>query len=486
MQSLSITDERIISFFETHGLDPISFIHNMMDIYAYIQKTITSSNSDQVLRYIIENSSQLSRIETNQKMHQESLSEIKHRLHNITSEINATIISRLLDMKNMYIEDLKNMLQQQDQNAHEKLMIHMNRIGEIVNDSITRLNEAERRPIEQALTNLQVQMSQETSRVMMAIDKRDAMLTLIDVFNNKWNDLANSLQTHMHNQLTSSEARVTSILNELKETAIESSSLTGQVNSLLDKFNNSTRKGKLSENVLTNVLTKLYPSGEIKETRSEAHSCDIRLHRLGKSDILFENKSYTRNVNKDEVQKFQEDLATHECNGIMLSQDSGITHKPDFHIEISPKTNKIAIYLHNVNYNSEKIELAVDIMDNMQECLERTSGECSSSFSISEETMRIINHEYQMFVKNRENLIGFLRESNNEAILKVKNMELPQIMHVLGLRNAKESMPKETKKIANYQCKNCNSFVAENRKVLAEHKKTCSENLAPEEGACLA
>ena len=254
-------------------------------------------------------------------------------------------------------------------------------------------------------------------------------------------------------------------------------SLNQQLNNLLDKFNNnSSTKGRLSENILSNILSKLYPTAEVTDTRDTSHSCDIKLRRLnGCPDILFENKNYTRSVNTDEVKKFQDDINTHNCCGIMLSQQCGIVYKSDYQIDLSP-SNKVMVYLHNVDYDGEKIKLAVQIIDHLQDALDKldstSESDIGGSLRIEKEMLDQINHEYSNFVRNRESLISYLKETNTEAILKVRNMEMPHIMNMLGIVHGGGSKV-VSKQNGGYGCKLCNCFVGKTRKELCEHKKTC-------------
>lgn len=471
---ITITDPKIVSFFDSNAdsIDPTAFLHTMIDLYEYMKRTMTSTNSDQILRHILENTSNLTRLETELKNHREiqrmQQEGIARDLSKIAGDVNSTIIGRLMEMKDMYIYDLKNILSNEhnekiSQQITNNNLLLLNGIRELLMEGMNRMNQLERAPIEQAINNLQGLICQETSKIVL--DKKDSLIGFIDVFNSRCNELSNCMQNNM-----------ASMIRELKDSSL-------QVNSLLDKFNNSNQKGRLSENILVNLLTKMFPTGEVKETRSEAHSCDVRLHRLGRADILFENKSYTRNVNKDEVTKFLDDLRVHECNGIMISQESGITHKPDFHIDIS-ESFKVAVYLHNVNYDAEKIKLAVDIVDHLGSCLGKVAQDGKEDgISIAKDALRIINQEYQAFIKNREGLITYLRESNNEAILKVKNMDMPQLVHLLrvkdnssGAQRASERSMRSSELACldrkGYRCKQCNNFEAESRKELMEHKKT--------------
>lgn len=91
------------------------------------------------------------------------------------------------------------------------------------------------------------------------------------------------------------------------------------------------------------------------------------MKRKDKPAILFENKNYDRNVGQEEVRKFLRDIEIQNCSGIMLAQHYGITNKSNYEIELHD--NNVLVYLHNVEYNADKIKAAVDIIDHFKSCL---------------------------------------------------------------------------------------------------------------------
>ena len=94
-----------------------------------------------------------------------------------------------------------------------------------------------------------------------------------------------------------------------------------------------------------------------------------------------ENKDYKVNVDIAEIKKFIRDINEQKTHGIFLSQFSGIVSKPNFFIEI--QDGKVLLYLHNVEYNSDKINTAVSIIDNLSTKLsDINDSEEENGFSI--------------------------------------------------------------------------------------------------------
>ena len=125
--------------------------------------------------------------------------------------------------------------------------------------------------------------------------------------------------------------------------------------------------------MLESILIKLYPSSEIINTTGQISSGDFILKRNNnKVKILIENKNYDSNVPKREIDKFILDVETQNCSGIMISQHSGISFKKNFEIDIN--NGNILIYIHNMNYESDKIVIACDIIDNLSNKIKELNG----------------------------------------------------------------------------------------------------------------
>jgi hypothetical protein len=140
-----------------------------------------------------------------------------------------------------------------------------------------------------------------------------------------------------------------------------------RVESLALKLEGSQCKGKLSENVLSTVLSTAFPEADVIDNTGTPGSCDFRLVRNGLSDILFENKNYTRNVNTQEVQKFIGDCKSLKTPGILVSQESGIAGHPNWSIQVIDGVidgvGVPLLFVHKLKYDTLLVKTAVQIMD---------------------------------------------------------------------------------------------------------------------------
>jgi hypothetical protein len=188
------------------------------------------------------------------------------------------------------------------------------------------------------------------------------------------------------------------------------------------------------------------------------------LKREGKHQILIENKNYDLAVQKEGVEKFLRDVKTQKCNGLFLSQHSGIQYKPNFFIEIEGSC--VLIYLHNVEYSEDKIKAAIDIIDNLSiKLAEINLLNENDGHIIQNDILDKINLEFQTFIAQKESIVFNLKENNKKIIQQIEDLNLQEL--TIYLNNKFPSLQN-----SKWTCENCNeSFL---KKInLTNHKKKC-------------
>ena len=472
---ITITNTRVLDFFERNpSIDPNILMLNTIDLYEFVLNSMSNTDTSSLLKHIVDNSITLNtikdKLECNNSIMSSELSNIKTNIDKITLEISNNISNKFIDLKSQYLEELKNVLVINDFNNISKIHEKINTNNIILISGMTEVLDknkcVQNENISLLLRSFYESLNNETRALLSTLENdNNALSSFSDTFSIKFSDLSTNVQQHIFN----SESRLVNVLNELREVtsgnSISSITLHQQVSSLLDKFNNSFHKGKTSENLMFNILTKCFPSGEIVDMSSTPHSCDFSLKRIGKHDILIENKSYNRNVNPDEVNKFQDDIKMHNKCGLMLSQESGITGKLDWQIDIYNKN--VMVYIHNVGYDQEKIKLGVQIIDHIFDIIKENDKD--EEITISNDDVLKINMEMQKFISNRDNLLIFMRDNYNEMVIRLKNLEMPMLSNYI-MKKREQDIEAESK---SYKCKTCNNFICTSRKELNIHKKEC-------------
>ena len=276
-----------------------------------------------------------------------------------------------------------------------------------------------------------------------------------------------AMQQPIYTFISSNQEQINTKLNSLRDDSISNKSINDKVmsdlNDFLTKYKTSSQfKGQCSENMLGNVLNKMYPTAEVINTTALKASGDFILKRTEKQTILLENKNYDANVNLDEIKKFLRDVNEQKTHAIMMSQYSGIVSKPNGFIEIND--GKVIIYLHNVDYSFDKIKMAIDVIDILSERLEEISNvEEMDGHIIKKDVLDKINEQFQFFLNQKEIVLTTIKEMNKKLTTQIEDMKIPDLSLFLNEKFAS---------IQNQQftCEFCN-LPFQNKRSLAAHKK---------------
>jgi hypothetical protein len=217
----------------------------------------------------------------------------------------------------------------------------------------------------------------------------------------------------------------------------------------------------------------MFPSGEIINTSNEKSKCDLLLKRENKKDILIENKDYQNNVPKAEITKFVFDVSeynktNHEnANGLMISQNSGIANKKNYQIDIDG--SNVTMFLHNCDYNSDKIQCAIDIIDHISTKLTELNTESGNNVNISNQVLNNINLQYTQFVNKKITLKNYIQDVNKKIFQQITELELPELSFLLRKRFS-------TVVNTDLTCNHCKKYTGINKKALSVHFRYCVKN----------
>jgi hypothetical protein len=187
------------------------------------------------------------------------------------------------------------------------------------------------------------------------------------------------------------------------------------------------------------------------------------MRRLDKPTIMFENKDYRANVDKDEVAKFIVDVENQNTHGIFLSQYSGITFKQNYQIDIHK--GKVLVYVQNCGYSPDKIRIAVDIIDNLYVKLEDLCEDDENN-TISKEILNDINEEYQSYITQKENMLTIIKDFSKKITSQIDDLKFPELDKYLSQKYA-------FVKSRCFTCDLCNNFTAGSKQSLSAHKRGC-------------
>ena len=441
---LSISNKRIWDFYNSNKninfeavnlifLDLIEKINNDMS------NTITSTINNEILSHV---------------------KDIKGNVGSITN----SLIVKFHEINKEYIDNMKLIISSSSSENIEKLTGTLEKNTEMfvykINQEIPKTHQDLNNKMKESFESFQQTIINDIKeQLKTSINKEDTYKEFISGIDTKIQPL-NALITANQNQMVAS-------LTNLKESNIISQSNQNKVieelGDFLNKYRtNSNFKGKSSENMLELVLNKIFPTSEVINSSSSLKlSGDFMLKREGKQTILIENKNYDLAIQKEGVEKFLRDIRFNKCNGIFMSQHSGIQYKPNFFIEI--ENNCVLIYLHNVEYSEEKIKTAVDIIDKLSDKLVELSIDDAEGITIDKDILDKINVEFQVFMSHKENMIFNLKEMQKTFLSQFEDLNMPNLSIFLNSKFASMQNQK-------WSCDICNEAFTK-KASLASHKK---------------
>ena len=364
------------------------------------------------------------------------------------------LILKMMEMKDMYIDQLKSAL---TNNVSEKIQpilkehtcIFLDKTQLLLNDLIPKNQEHMKTELNHSLQRF------ETS-IMKEKYNPQELTSFIQNLETKFNHSV--IETN--EKLMRNEYKLESGFKEMRELT-----KTNQQNMslILNKMENSSSKGKMSENILFNLLQLLYPSACIDCVGTQKETGDIMLSRRDKHTILIENKNWDKNVPQAEVQKFIRDCETQQCSGLFLSQNYGICNKDNFEIDIHD--GNVLLYIHNVNYDKEIIKVGIDIIDHFKTNLDKINDKIDVN-TIKKDVLDSIHREYNHYRIQKEMLQKMIKDTQSKLLKQVDELKMPDLEHYLSMYYSFSS--------GKFKCQYCD-FISEKKAGIASHERGCKK-----------
>ena len=442
---LSTSHPDILSFYEKNNLDfesmNLVFLDVLKQIIGNLDHSLNSTLANKILDQLSLVSKKIEGISFvfDSKMNEyrkDHLNELKLILTSNNVEQIAPLIrdtnNNLLDKTSLI---LKEIIPQTNEYINKDIQVHFQELKQSLTRETTKLfsTSLDKKSVEEFLNNIQLSVNQ----------SNNALITLI----------------------TSTESRTDRKIDEIKDIIRENNfpQLQKSVNDVLSKFDYGIGKGTMSEQLLYNILIQHYPSAEIEYVAGKKETGDILFSQKNKPKILIENKDHqSNNVPKHEVEKFIRDCDIQNCCGLILSQHRGISNKENFEIQIN--NGNVLLYLHNVNFDIEKISTGIEIIEHFKMKIDELLISDSENIVIDKDLLEEINQEYVYFMNQKTSILKLSKEMNEKMIEKINELKLPNLNHFLSKRFAFSSKQKEN------VCKYCEEPV---KKSVLQHYRYC-------------
>jgi hypothetical protein len=214
------------------------------------------------------------------------------------------------------------------------------------------------------------------------------------------------------------------------------------------------------------LLSQTFPTASIT---TESDSNIFNLSREDKPAIYIEtHENHNYNIGISDVKQFVKRAIEKNTHSILVSQYTGITSKPNFHIEIH--NNIVVIYLHKLSYSSETLQIATDMIDSISGKLTEFCSLSENKYSIPKDILDDVNREYQQFILQKETIMSGFKEQQKRLLAQLDDLRFSALDKYLSTRYS--SCKKQ-----GYNCDMCNNFNVGTLKGLAAHKRGCARKL---------
>jgi len=478
MKSLELFNKRVTTFYEEHPT--ISFeavnlcvVELLENVLANKENVLTATMNSQLLSTLSDNSTRLSELKNTVNSLQESI-----------SSMNSTIVSNMIvkftDIKKEYIEDVKHIVQS---NTFEKIgpLLEKNnnslidKTSLLLSDVIPKNHNQLTSQIYDSINSFSKSISNDTLQLVKSGDT-NSIKDFISNFEMKSSLMLQNVQQPIYSFISASEDRINSNINILKDgnnTMLQGQAkFMSEINDIFNKFRDGNVREQHNDKQLSSVLTKMYNSAEVHNpNKSMNQNGLILLKRQRKSNILISNKDMEENLSSEDVHSFFTSIDEQNCNGIFISQRSGICGKKNYQIEMH--NNNIIVFVHYGDYSPSKIETAVDIIDQLSMKMRQYKHQNDDDCTIPKDMLDSINNEYQLFISQKNAVVDVFKESQKKVLSQIDELRFPTLDKYLS---TKYSAPIQKPGL---KCDLCKSFSANNLKALAAHKRGCIRKHAP-------
>jgi hypothetical protein len=500
--SYTISHKKVIDFYNRNPNLSIETMNCLLvdlleQISGSLNNQITNSIASSILSSVTESSLKCDLSMKQNDMYfnrmKDELTNIKDSVKSLSTDINNNISIKLHELKHDFIQSVTDIFNKKDSNLLDDVVDNIvcildknnstliDKTNIVLNDILPKIQGQHHIQIQEMFKTFQMSVLLENQKLVNNLSSGHVKIDdYIKTVESRFNELHSSIQTPIFNIVNSTEERILTKINSMNEYGSNTISiqekLQKDMSEILQRLSGSSNIGKSGENILSAILSKLFPTAQVDNRTADAKSGDFLLKRDNLPPILIENKLYfSKNVDAPEVSKFIRDCNHNKLNGIMLSQKSGIAGKPNWFIEFGDDHN-IMLYVHNVDNDIDKIQMAVDIIDKLSYQLSQlhNTGNNESQFTISEENLSKIRYELKSFSDNHTNLIEFVKETHRDLLIKINKLTMSPTLDLLV--NDKLNNPSSKKE--ELVCEYCREFKSENSFSMGAHKRHCKVRMS--------
>jgi len=449
---LTINNKEVFDFYNKHSLNFEQMNVLFCQILQQLVSTTDTSYDNNIATIIL---NKISNIENNFCNIEQQLFKHQIELSNKLNEYKKDYINDIkLILLSNNVEHITPLIKETNNNLIDKTTL-------IINELLPKNQTAISKDIDNNFKLLQSQIIAETSKLLSSSMNQNN----VDEFVNNSNVLMSQSIHSITSIINQSTSKIDELYKNVNDNNFANTKLQQNVAEMLKKFEKGSGKGNVSENVLYNILLALFPCAQINYVGNEIKETgDIILIRNNKPKILIENKDHdTCNVPKHDVDKFIRDCEIQQCCGIMFSQNRGIANKENYELQIN--NGNILLYVHNVNFDNDKIKTAIEIVEQFKTKFDEINAD-NDICNIETSQLEEINKEFNNYVLQKHSLLKIVKDFNDKMNSSINDLKLPTLEQFLSKHYATSSNQ------GNNICKYCEKFVP---KSLLQHYRYCNE-----------
>lgn len=371
------------------------------------------------------------------------------------------VITQLSDIKKDYITEISGLIESTGlSNFDAKHNQLMNEIRSILSSFPAMMDGG----IEKSMTALSTAISHDTSKLLNDMNQ-SSIKDFVQNYDMKLTMFMQNIQQSIYAFLSSSEERITNNIKQAFASDVDSQqNFLRDLKQIVESSSRSVSPTFHDNKILSSVLTKMFPSADILMPQS-LNDDELIIKRMRKPNILVKNHIFDTNVLSDDIGLFLQTVDDNNCNGILLSQQSGVSSKKNYQIDMH--NNHIIVYVHDVQYNPAKIQIAVDIIDNLSTKLSNQKIRGEDDLHVPKDVLDNINNEYQLFISQKTAVADVMKEQQKKVLAQIDELKFPVLDKLLSTKYL-APIPKPGLK-----CELCKNYFANNLKALAAHKRGC-------------
>ena len=482
-ESLTITNPRICCFYAENphiNFEAVNLI--FIDLFDEILKDVNNvmnlTIQSQILSSVNQNTQKINELSS-------SITFLNDKVAAIHKDILQNFALRITELKKDYVQELTTIMQHNTSNGIDNLLDKHNAVliqktTAIIQDIIPRSQTHYYGQIKEVINGFHKSISEDTRALLKHIDSPSvALKDYLTNFEMKSSVMLQNMQQPIYAFITASEERLSNAQN--KNSVLQTrlaEELTDALQELRQTLGQSSSAKQSSQ--MQTILSRLYNTSDVVNYNQLHHGFDsggdtttFVLKRNNLPKIIIQNIDVDRNVTTDEIKEFTRIIEQNNCSGICFSQRGGFVNKSNYHIETHNKL--VLLFVHNVDYSSDKIRMSIDILDNvfykLCDIVQRIEPGSSSAATIEKEVLEEINKEYQSFILQKDAMMNVVRDTQKALMSHIDDLKFVALDKYLASKFT------VTANRPGFKCDICKSFLANNLKALAAHKRGCNRKL---------